>query len=62
MKFSLEVKYKIGEEIKWDNGILKVIGYNYVETRGLQYILLTCVGGKTDWLYLYDFEIAMIKK
>lgn len=60
-KFSFEVKYAIGEEIKWDGGIFKVIGYSYIEGRGLQYIVMSSVSGKVDWQYFYEFEIKMMQ-
>jgi hypothetical protein len=61
-KITLEVKHSIGDEIKCDAGKLKVIGYTYVEGRGIQYILLTHTGSKFEWEYLYDFEIEMLDK
>lgn len=60
-KFSFEVKYKIGEEIKWDGGIFKVIGYSYIEGRGIQYVVMASNSGKLEWQYFYEFEIEMIK-
>lgn len=58
-KFTFTVKYEIGETIKHDGGFYKVIGYEFVKSRGIRYILLT-KEGKITWDYLFDFEIQML--
>jgi len=57
---TFKVKYDIGETIKNDGGIFKVIGYEFVKGRGIRYALLTARNGTVEWLYMYDFEIALI--
>lgn len=58
--FTFKVKYSIGETIKNDCGIYKVIGYEYIKGRGTRYALLSLKNGSPDWLYMYDFEIDLI--
>ncbi len=58
--FTFKVKYEIGETIKNDGGILKVIGYEYIKSRGARYILLSLKNGNPEWVYMYDFEIDLI--
>lgn len=59
----MKLKYKVGEKVKTDYGILKVIGYEYIQGRGIRYILLRLdTNGGPVWDYMFDFEIKMIKK
>lgn len=60
MKHTLTVKHEIGQTIKNDGGVYKVIGYEFVQGRGIRYILLSLKNGTPEWLYLYDFEIKLI--
>lgn len=57
---TFKVKYEIGETIKNDGGVFKVIGYEFIKGRGTRYALLVVRNGTTEWLYLYDFEISLI--
>lgn len=57
---TFKVKHTIGETIKNDCGIYKVIGYEFVKNRGTRYILLSVKNGVAEWSYLYDFEISLI--
>lgn len=59
-KHTLSVRYEIGDKIKNDGGIYKVIGYEFVKSRGIRYILLSLKNGTPEWIYLYDFEISLI--
>lgn len=54
------VRYKIGERIKKDCGVFKVMGYEFVQGRGTRYILFTARNGTPEWTYLYDFEIKSL--
>ena len=56
----VNLKYKIGKKIKTDSKIMTVIGFEYIEGRGLRYILLNASENNIDWRYLYDFEIENI--
>jgi len=59
----MQLKYKVGEKVKTDYGILKVIGYEYIQSRGIKYILLRLdINGTPIWDYMFDFEIKMVKK
>ncbi len=58
--FSFQIKHKIGERIKTESRIYTVIGYEYIKGRALRYALLYVDNGKTDWLYLYEFEIKSL--
>lgn len=60
MDFSFKVKYAIGQSIKYDKGIFKVVGYEYVKSRGIRYILLANNGLSMTREYLYDFEIGLL--
>lgn len=60
MKFPLGVKYKIGEIISGCAKLYSVIGYEYVEGRGLRYILASVDKEGVQWTYLYEFEIKNI--
>lgn len=57
---TFKVKYEIGETIKNDGGVYKVIGYEFIKARGTRYILLSLKNGTPEWIYLYDFEISLI--
>ena len=59
----MKLKYKVGERVKTDYGILKVIGYEFVKSRGIRYILIRLdTNGAVLWDYMSDFEIKMIQK
>lgn len=57
---SFKVKYKIGEVLKRDTGLYKIIGYEFVKSRGIRYILLSAKNGSPEWIYLYAFEIDLL--
>lgn len=59
-KVTLRVAYEVGDTIKHDGGVWKVIGYEYVKGRGVRYITLAVRNGTPEWLYLYDFEIKSL--
>lgn len=40
---------------------MTVIGFEYIEERGLRYILLNNIGSEMKWEYLYGFEIEALK-
>ena len=51
----LTVKYAIGDTVVMNDGTdCRVIGYRYVETMGIQYIVLR----KDDRKYLYEIEVT----
>lgn len=56
----VKLKYKIGEVVKLVDRHVTVIGFEYVESRGIRYILLW-IDGKPGWEYLFDFEIESMK-
>lgn len=58
---NLKLKYKVGQKICVGDHIMTVIGHEYVEGRNLRFILLSILDNKTDWLYLYEFEILALK-
>jgi hypothetical protein len=58
---NIKLKYKIGKKIITDNKIMTVIGFEYIEERGLRYILLNNIGSEMKWEYLYGFEIEALK-
>lgn len=60
MKYPLTVKYKIGSVLKTSTRHYSLIGYEYIEGRAIRYIYLYLDNGKTDWMYLYEFEIQML--
>jgi hypothetical protein len=39
---------------------MTVIGFEYIEGRGVRYILLNNINSDIKWEYLYDFEIENI--
>lgn len=57
----VNLKYKLKQKITLSDYIVTLIGFEYVEERGLRYILLSINENKTDWLYLYEFEIEALK-
>ena len=57
---TLKVKYKIGQQLKILDRIYTVIGYEYVESRALRYILLHGDMGVNKWEYMYDFEVQTL--
>lgn len=59
-KHTLSVVYEIGQKIKTDGAIYKVIGFEFIKSRGTRYILLSLRHGNPEWIYLYDFEIKMM--
>ena len=58
---NIKLKYKIGTNVIVEEKIYYCIGFEYIESRGIRYILLNNKGESIDWLYLYDFEIEMLK-
>lgn len=52
----VKLKYKIGEKLKFNDRLVTVIGFDYIEGRGVRYALLW-IDGKPTWEYLHDFEI-----
>ncbi len=58
----VKLDYKIGEKIIISDYVMIVIGFEYLEGRGMRYILLTVNGNATEWRYLYTFEIKALKK
>lgn len=61
-KITFPISYELGEIIKTSSKILKVIGYEYVPTRALRYVLIHEKDGDAAWVYLYDFEIELLKE
>lgn len=59
-KHTLSVAYEIGQTIKTDGTIYKVVGFEFVKSRGIRYILLSLKNNTPEWIYLYDFEIKMM--
>jgi len=55
----VDLKYKIGQKLKFNDRVVTVIGFDYVEGRGLRYIVLW-IDGKPGWECLYDFEIEAL--
>lgn len=58
---TIKLKYKIGQNITIGDYIMTVIGFEYINNRAERYILLTINQNKTEWLYLYEFEIEAMK-
>lgn len=61
-KITFPISYELGEIIKTSSKILKVIGYEYVPSRALRYVLLHEKDGVAVWEYMYDFEIELLKE
>lgn len=59
-KITLRVTYEIGDKIKHNGGVWKVVGYEHVKGRGIRYIVLAVKNGALEWLYLYDFELKSL--
>ncbi len=62
MKITVNLKYKIGQKIVVSDYVMTVIGFEYLPNRGMRYIILTVNENKTDWLYMYEFEIEALKE
>lgn len=62
MKHTLNIKWKIGQKLKLETGLVTIIGYNHVEGRGLQYICMRTVNGEVKWDYLHEFELNALLK
>ena len=60
MKFTIQLDYSVGDKIRHDGGVWKVIGFEYVKGRGIRYILLTVKNQVLEWLYLFSFEIKAL--
>lgn len=58
----MKLKHKLGKTLKSSSRHYKVIGYEYVESRGMRYILATFDVYDVKWIYLFDFEIEMLLK
>jgi len=58
----VDLDYKLGETIKSSAKLYTVIGFEWVEERGLRYILLHLKDGVCVWDYMYRFEIEAIKE
>lgn len=61
MKFTLEISYKIGDKIKAGDRAFSVIGYEFIQPRGVRYILLHMSEGEPKWSYYYEFEIKQLQ-
>jgi rRNA maturation protein Rpf1 len=58
---TFKVAYDIGQTLKNDGGVYKVIGYEFIKGRGTRYVLLHAKSGSPEWLYVYDFEIKLLQ-
>lgn len=56
----VNLKYKIGQKIKASERIYEIIGFEWIKERGIRYALLHVKDGKTEWEFMYEFEIKAI--
>lgn len=57
---NIKLDYDIGEEIKTQTHIYKVIGFEYIPGRATRYILMYADNGDIKNIYLYKYEIKML--